>query len=116
VVQGTLTSRAPKYAIICDLDRKVRSMELPSYAKQVLTSTMNSSLDLSSLDSESTGEGPRAGLGLGETMSHFMPINYRELSMFFSSSYDLKEGSECDTDMWCFSIIIYSSMFLCTCN
>lgn len=94
MVQGTLTSRAPKYAIICDLDRKVRCMELPSYAKQALTLTMNSNLDLASLDSDlgSTGEGPRAGLGLGETMSQFMPINYRELSMFFSSSYDPKEG------------------------
>lgn len=33
VVQGTLTSRAPKYSIILDLDRKVRDMELPSYAQ-----------------------------------------------------------------------------------
>ena len=61
VVQGTLTSRAPKYSIILDLDRKVRGMELPLYAH---------------------GEPPQ-GKGLRETMSHFMPQNYRELSQFF---------------------------------
>ena len=58
VVQGTLTSRAPKYSIILDLDRKVRDMELPLYAQ---------------------GQPPQ-GKGLAETMSHFMPVNYRELS------------------------------------
>ena len=58
VVQGTLTSRAPKYSIILDLDRKVRDMELPLYAQ---------------------GQPPQ-GKGLAETMSHFMPMNYRELS------------------------------------
>ena len=58
VVQGTLTSRAPKYSIILDLDRKVRDMELPLYAQ---------------------GQPPE-GKGLAETMSHFMPMNYRELS------------------------------------
>ena len=58
VVQGTLTSRAPKYSIILDLDRKVRDMELPSYAQGP----------------------PPQGLGLALTMSHFMPTNYRELS------------------------------------
>lgn len=62
VVQGTLTSRAPKYSIILDLDRKVRDMELPAYAQ---------------------GPIPQ-GLGLAETMSHFMPVNYRELSMCLS--------------------------------
>ena len=60
VVQGTLTSRAPRYSIILDLDRKVRDMELPQYAQ---------------------GPTPQ-GLGLAQTMSHFMPHNYRELSMF----------------------------------
>lgn len=58
VVQGTLTSRAPKYSIILDLDRKVRDMELPLYAH---------------------GQPPQ-GKGLRQTMSHFMPQNYRELS------------------------------------
>ncbi len=60
VVQGTLTSRAPKYSIILDLDRKVRDMEIPLYA---------------------LGEPPH-GKGLRQTMSHFMPQNYRELSEF----------------------------------
>lgn len=60
VVQGTLTSRAPKYSIILDLDRKVRDMELPKYA-----------------------QGPiPEGAGLNRTMSHCMPGNYRELSKF----------------------------------
>lgn len=58
VVQDTLTSRAPKYSKIVELDRKIRDMELPKYAQ---------------------GETPQ-GVGLAETMSHFMPHNYRELS------------------------------------
>ncbi|EEB99617.1 hypothetical protein MPER_00671, partial [Moniliophthora perniciosa FA553] len=57
VVQGTLTSRAPKYSIILELDRKVRDMDFPKYAQ----------------------EPPPEGAGLGKTMSHFMPTNYREL-------------------------------------
>ncbi|KAH6903168.1 hypothetical protein BKA70DRAFT_1301768 [Coprinopsis sp. MPI-PUGE-AT-0042] len=61
VVQGTLTSRAPKYSIILELDRKVRDMELPLYA-----------------------QGPvPGGLGLAQTMSHFMPTNYRELTLLY---------------------------------
>ena len=67
VVQGTLTSRAPKYSIILDLDRKVRDMELPSYAQ---------------------GQPPQ-GKGLAETMSHFMPTNYRELSQLSSPHFPL---------------------------
>ncbi|KAL0946244.1 hypothetical protein HGRIS_012501 [Hohenbuehelia grisea] len=61
VVQGTLTSRAPRYSIIKELDRKVRDMELPRYAQ----------------------EPPREGASLGEAMSHFMPINYRELTLLY---------------------------------
>ncbi|KAG5652402.1 hypothetical protein H0H81_005096 [Sphagnurus paluster] len=61
VVQGTLTSRAPRYSIILELDRKVRDMELPAYAQ---------------------GEPPQ-GLGLAQTMSHFMPTNYRELTLLY---------------------------------
>ncbi|KAJ6588531.1 fungal-specific transcription factor domain-containing protein [Mycena capillaripes] len=61
VVQGTLTSRAPKYSIILELDRKIRDMELPKYA---------------------TGPLPE-GLGLAETMSHFMPTNYRHLTLLY---------------------------------
>ncbi|PPQ92184.1 hypothetical protein CVT25_008958 [Psilocybe cyanescens] len=61
VVQGTLTSRAPKYSIILDLDRKVRDMELPAYAQGP----------------------PPQGVGLAQTMSHFMPQNYRELTLLY---------------------------------
>ncbi|TFK67651.1 hypothetical protein BDN72DRAFT_90025 [Pluteus cervinus] len=61
VVQGTLTSRAPKYSIILELDRKVRDMILPSYAQG----------------------SPPQGVGLAQTMSHFMPINYRELTLLY---------------------------------
>ncbi|KAK0220929.1 hypothetical protein EDD85DRAFT_983666 [Armillaria nabsnona] len=61
VVQGTLTSRAPKYSIILDLDRKVRDMELPKYAQGP----------------------PPEGVGLSKTMSHFMPTNYRELTLLY---------------------------------
>ncbi|KIK61336.1 hypothetical protein GYMLUDRAFT_42922 [Collybiopsis luxurians FD-317 M1] len=61
VVQGTLTSRAPKYSIILDLDRKVRDMELPKYAQGPMP------------------EGP----GLNQTMSHCMPSNYRELTLIY---------------------------------
>uniref|UniRef100_A0A0W0F0V7 Zn(2)-C6 fungal-type domain-containing protein n=1 Tax=Moniliophthora roreri TaxID=221103 RepID=A0A0W0F0V7_MONRR len=61
VVQGTLTSRAPKYSIILELDRKVRDMDFPKYAQ----------------------EPPPEGAGLGKTMSHFMPTNYRELTLLY---------------------------------
>ncbi|KAJ7701867.1 fungal-specific transcription factor domain-containing protein [Mycena rosella] len=61
VVQGTLTSRAPRYSIILELDRKVRDMELPKYA---------------------TGPPPE-GVGLNKTMTHFMPINYRHLTLLY---------------------------------
>ncbi|KDR77286.1 hypothetical protein GALMADRAFT_96046 [Galerina marginata CBS 339.88] len=61
VVQGTLTSRAPKYSIILDLDRKVRDMDLPLYAQGP----------------------PPQNLGLAQTMSHFMPQNYRELTLLY---------------------------------
>ncbi|KAJ7177879.1 fungal-specific transcription factor domain-containing protein [Mycena filopes] len=61
VVQGTLTSRAPKYSIILELDRKIRDMELPKYA---------------------IGSAPE-GVGLSQTMSHFMPTNYRHLTLLY---------------------------------
>ncbi|KAF7439934.1 hypothetical protein PC9H_000271 [Pleurotus ostreatus] len=61
VVQGTLTSRAPKYSIILQLDRKIRDMTLPKYSL----------------------EPPPQGLGLSQTMQHFMPINYRELTLLY---------------------------------
>ncbi|KAF9269469.1 hypothetical protein L218DRAFT_1072308 [Marasmius fiardii PR-910] len=61
VVQGTLTSRAPKYSIILELDRKVRDMDFPQYAQGL----------------------PPEGVGLSKTMSHFMPTNYRELTLLY---------------------------------
>ncbi|KAF9463262.1 fungal-specific transcription factor domain-containing protein [Collybia nuda] len=61
IVQGTLTSRAPKYSVILELDRKVRDMELPLFAQGP----------------------PPQGVGLAQTMSHFMPINYRELTLLY---------------------------------
>ena len=56
----TLQARAPKYSLILELDRKIRDTQLPGYTE---------------------GEAPK-GMSLGETMQHFMPINYRELSAF----------------------------------
>ncbi|KAJ7242063.1 hypothetical protein C8J57DRAFT_981855, partial [Mycena rebaudengoi] len=61
VVQGTLTSRAPRYSIILELDRKVRDMEFPQYALGA----------------------PPEGKGMSQTMSHFMPINYRHLTLLY---------------------------------
>ncbi|KZT04988.1 uncharacterized protein LAESUDRAFT_727563 [Laetiporus sulphureus 93-53] len=61
VVQGTLTSRAPKYTVILDLDRKLRDMPLPKYAQ---------------------GQPPQ-GAGLSQTMSHFMPVNYLHLTLLY---------------------------------
>lgn len=58
VVEVTLMSRAPKYSLILELDRKLRDVALPTYSR---------------------GSPPK-GASLGETMKHFMPINYRELS------------------------------------
>ncbi|KAK7460806.1 hypothetical protein VKT23_008735 [Stygiomarasmius scandens] len=61
VVQGTLTSRAPRYSIILELDRKVRDMELPKYCHEL----------------------PPENAGLNQTMSHNMPFNYRELTLLY---------------------------------
>lgn len=77
VVQGTLTSRAPRYFIILELDRKVRDMELPAYAH---------------------GTVPQ-GVGLAQTMSHFMPTNYRELSELHFSTF---------LPPRCFVLMVYS--------
>jgi hypothetical protein len=83
VVQGTLTSRAPKYSIILDLDRKVRDMELPSYAQGL----------------------PPQGLGLALTMSHFMLTNYHELS----ESLSLFHSSHIHRFFWLFFTYIAAS-------
>ena len=58
VVEVTLLSRAPKYSAILELDRRIRDVALPQYAQRP----------------------PPKGASLSETMKHFMPINYRELS------------------------------------
>jgi hypothetical protein len=64
-------------------------MELPLYAQQSqnLVMTVTAAIAAKANDgSGSSGIGPgagvEAGLKLGETMSTFMPINYRELSKF----------------------------------
>ncbi|KAI0319354.1 hypothetical protein OF83DRAFT_1163006 [Amylostereum chailletii] len=61
VVQGILTARPPKYSIIVELDRKIRDMELPKYA---------------------TGPPPE-NAGLDITMQHYMPHNYRHLTLLY---------------------------------
>ncbi|OSX56730.1 hypothetical protein POSPLADRAFT_1083705, partial [Postia placenta MAD-698-R-SB12] len=61
VVQGTLTSRAPKYTVILDLDRKIRDVALPKYAMGA----------------------PPQNAGLAQTMAHFMPINYLHLTLLY---------------------------------
>ncbi|KAI0696344.1 hypothetical protein BC835DRAFT_1272113 [Cytidiella melzeri] len=61
VVEVTLQSKAPKYSLILELDRKIRDVELPKYAQ---------------------GDPPR-NASLSETMKHFMPINYRELTLLY---------------------------------
>jgi hypothetical protein len=61
-------------------------MELPLYAQQALSLDLGAKLGYSDL--ERAGEGTAAwGLALGETMSRFMPINYRELSACFFPSW-----------------------------
>ncbi|CAL1710217.1 unnamed protein product [Somion occarium] len=60
-VQATTKAHAPKYSVILELDRKIRDMELPKYATE-----------------------PRQdGAGLSKTMAHYMPINYRELTLTY---------------------------------
>jgi hypothetical protein len=90
VVEGTLTSKAPRYSVILELDRKIRDMELPAYAQ---------------------GEAPK-NAGLAETMSHFMPHNYRDLSKAFfaftSFSRRLMRFGN--------SSALRSPMFLCSCD
>lgn len=81
VVHGTLTSRPPKYSVILELDRKIRDMALPGYA-------FGPDSDLGwGGPAERDGEGSRRkileGKGLAETMSYYMPGNYRELSESF---------------------------------
>jgi hypothetical protein len=58
-------------------------MELPLYTQQAATLDLGASLGFTDL--ERAGEGLATGLALGDTMSQFMPINYRELSECYSS-------------------------------
>lgn len=58
VIENAQTAKVPKYSAIIELDRKVRDMELPTYAQRA----------------------PLAGAGLAEAMKHYMPLNYRNFS------------------------------------
>ncbi|KIJ16385.1 hypothetical protein PAXINDRAFT_75585 [Paxillus involutus ATCC 200175] len=61
VIQNAQTAKVPRYSVIVELDRKVRDMKLPKYAQRVA---------------------PR-GVGLAETMKHYMPINYQHLTLLY---------------------------------
>ncbi|KAF9224847.1 hypothetical protein BS17DRAFT_779132 [Gyrodon lividus] len=61
VIQNAQTAKVPRYSMIIELDRKVRDMELPNYAQKA----------------------PPPGAGLAETMKHYMPINYRHLTLLY---------------------------------
>ncbi|KAI0293876.1 fungal-specific transcription factor domain-containing protein [Multifurca ochricompacta] len=61
VVAGILTARPPKYSIILDLDRKIRDTELPQYAF----------------------DPPPDGAPFSIVMQHFMPANYRCLTLLY---------------------------------
>ncbi|KAH7921473.1 hypothetical protein BV22DRAFT_1038640 [Leucogyrophana mollusca] len=61
VIQHAQTAKVPKYSIIVELDRKIRDMELPKYAQKP----------------------PPPGASLAEAMKHFMPINYRHLTLLY---------------------------------
>ena len=87
VVQGTLTSRPPKYTVILELDRKLRDMPLPKYA---------------------TGSPPQ-GKGLAETMKHYMPINYLHLS----ESQCVRRGGA-SIERQCDSVALRAQDVLCT--
>ncbi|OCH83843.1 hypothetical protein OBBRIDRAFT_892109 [Obba rivulosa] len=59
VVQAVEAAQVPKYHVFLELDRKIRDTPLPKY---------------------SIDEAP-LGAGLNKNMSHFMPLNYRELTL-----------------------------------
>ncbi|KIP07741.1 hypothetical protein PHLGIDRAFT_127425 [Phlebiopsis gigantea 11061_1 CR5-6] len=61
VVEVTLLSRAPKYSLILELDRKIRDFPLPAYTR---------------------GPAPK-GASLAEIMSHFMPANYLYFTLLY---------------------------------
>ncbi|KIK97941.1 hypothetical protein PAXRUDRAFT_9870 [Paxillus rubicundulus Ve08.2h10] len=61
IIQNAQTAKVPKYSVIIELDRKVRDMKLPKYTQRVA---------------------PR-GVGLAETMKHYMPINYQHFTLLY---------------------------------
>ncbi|KAI9450548.1 fungal-specific transcription factor domain-containing protein [Russula earlei] len=61
VVAGILTARPPKYSVVLELDRKIRDMELPQYAVEPLPE----------------------GAPFSVIMQHFMPSNYRCLTLLY---------------------------------
>ncbi|KAI0251590.1 fungal-specific transcription factor domain-containing protein, partial [Lactifluus subvellereus] len=61
VVAGILTARPPKYSVILDLDRQIRDMEFPKYALDPLPD----------------------GAPFSLVMQHFMPGNYRCLTLLY---------------------------------
>ncbi|KAG0703549.1 fungal-specific transcription factor domain-containing protein [Suillus ampliporus] len=61
VIQNAQTAKVPKYSAIIELDRKIRDMELPKYAQRP----------------------PRDGAELAEAMKHYMPRNYRHLTLLY---------------------------------
>ncbi|KAG1872941.1 fungal-specific transcription factor domain-containing protein [Suillus subalutaceus] len=61
VIQHAQTAKVPKYSVVIELDRKIRDLELPKYAQRP----------------------PREGAELGEAMKHYMPRNYRHLTLLY---------------------------------
>ncbi|KAG2095698.1 uncharacterized protein F5147DRAFT_755065 [Suillus discolor] len=61
VIQHAQTAKVPKYSVVIELDRTIRDMELPKYAQRP----------------------PREGAELGEAMKHYMPLNYRHLTLLY---------------------------------
>lgn len=87
-------------------------MEVPVYAQQVLAAC-GESVDGGGTGAVGAGTGVDSSLGLGETMSRFMPINYRQLSTsppppHFSPllTHSLTWGTH--------SAVVYTQMFLRT--
>ncbi|RPD60567.1 hypothetical protein L226DRAFT_612121 [Lentinus tigrinus ALCF2SS1-7] len=61
VVMGTLTAQPPKYSVILELDRRIRDMPLPKYSQGP----------------------PPQNVGLSQTMSYYMPINYLHFTLLY---------------------------------
>ncbi|EIW79658.1 hypothetical protein CONPUDRAFT_144866 [Coniophora puteana RWD-64-598 SS2] len=61
VIEQSQTAKVPKYSTIVELDRRIRDMPLPKYSE----------------------DRPPEGANLSETMEHFMPHNYRHLTLLY---------------------------------